>query len=211
MNSLSKIRFGSLLIYSPRGKSDVSLKSKDITIKIKNDSNGLIIKTLTHLKTNIEAFGLHELLTNDVTLVPVPKRNPLAPGGALWPAERICSALLQVGIGGGIEPCILRAKPIRKSATANYGERPSVEEHLATLACTIPTLSSKKFLLVDDVLTKGSTIFAAALTLHRVLPHVEISAFSLVRTMGLVAEVDKILDPCVGEIAYDGFATTRRP
>jgi phosphoribosylpyrophosphate synthetase len=47
-------------------------------------------------------------------------------------------------------------------------------------------------LLVDDFVTKGRTILAAATVLNRAFPAAQIQAFAVVRTMGLVPEVEKI-------------------
>ncbi len=210
MSSLYRLKFGTYLIYSPRGQSNISQQSKDITYGIKNDTNNTIMKAVESLGKNLENAGFKDYLGKDLTLVPVPKRHPRV-DGALWPAERICYALLKVGIGTSIERCIEREKPVRRSATSNIGERPTVAEHLDTLICKIPSVTSRRFLLVDDVLTKGATVVASAQALLKVVPSVEVSAFCLVRTMGLIPDVEKIVDPCIGEIVFDGTATARTP
>lgn len=60
-----------------------------------------------------------------------------------------------------------------------------------------------RLLLVDDVVTKGTTLLAAATVLRRRWPHVQVSAFAAIRTCGLEPDIERILDPCDGTIAID--------
>jgi len=72
--------------------------------------------------------------------------------------------------------------------------------------------SPSEIVLVDDVLTKGTTLLAAASVLQKAFPASTIQAFALIRTMGLVPEVDRILSPCVGLISLQPDGTVdRRP
>ena len=65
--------------------------------------------------------------------------------------------------------------------------------------------------LVDDVVTKGRTLLAAAARLHEAFPTIDIRAFALLRTMGLGQRVDRLLDPCVGEIRWRAGDAHRNP
>jgi hypothetical protein len=69
----------------------------------------------------------------------------------------------------------------------------------------------EKVTIIDDVLTKGCTAFASAMRLHEAFPNAEIRVFASMRTQGLVAEISAIKDPAIGEIAYNGYDTTRNP
>lgn len=210
MSSLFRIPFASLLVYSPRGTSGVSKQSRDITFNIKNDREQWIARSVRHLKDNIDRFGLSDFFEADIVLVPVPRSTPLVKG-ALWPAEKICENLLKVGIGNDILKCVERIKPIRTSRSSKLGERPSVEEQLETIEVKFPAPMPKHILLVDDVITKGTTICAASLALNNSIIKSQHKAFSLVRTMGLIPDIEKIVTPCLGEITYDGLATSRQP
>ena len=68
-----------------------------------------------------------------------------------------------------------------------------------------------KFLLVDDFVTKGRTILAAASVLNTAFPDAQIQAFAVVRTMGLVPDVEKIRWPVEGEIRALGGDANRNP
>jgi hypoxanthine phosphoribosyltransferase len=70
---------------------------------------------------------------------------------------------------------------------------------------------AKHIILVDDVVTKGRTLLAAATRLHEAFPYARIRAFALLRTMGLIADVNQLLDPCVGEIRWWGGDAHRNP
>jgi adenine/guanine phosphoribosyltransferase-like PRPP-binding protein len=65
--------------------------------------------------------------------------------------------------------------------------------------------------LIDDVVTKGRTLLAAATRVREALPGAEIRAFALLRTMGFIQGIDRLLDPCVGEIRWRAGDAHRNP
>jgi hypothetical protein len=65
--------------------------------------------------------------------------------------------------------------------------------------------------LVDDVVTKGRTLLAAAARVQEAFPCAEIRAFALIRTMGLTRNVERLVDPCIGEIRWRGGDACRTP
>jgi orotate phosphoribosyltransferase-like protein len=54
--------------------------------------------------------------------------------------------------------------------------------------------------LVDDVVTQGATALAAASRVAEIFSDSEIGVFALVRTRGLVEDIDSIVDPVSGWI-----------
>jgi hypothetical protein len=68
-----------------------------------------------------------------------------------------------------------------------------------------------RLIIVDDVITKGRTLLAAALRLHEAFPNADIRAFALVRTMGFVARLGDTLDPCQGIVRWAGNDARREP
>jgi adenine/guanine phosphoribosyltransferase-like PRPP-binding protein len=76
-----------------------------------------------------------------------------------------------------------------------------------------PTLAAPlRIVLVDDVVTKGATLLAAASLIHAAFPDTRVEAFALVRTLGLQPEVQRIVDPVVGTITLNPWAgADRRP
>ena len=66
-------------------------------------------------------------------------------------------------------------------------------------------------LLVDDVVTKGRTLLAAAARLHEAFPNADLRAFALVRTMGFLPQLERLLEPCEGIIRWAGGDARREP
>jgi hypothetical protein len=207
---LSEVRFGSFLVYSPRGTSETSRRSRRICHAIKTDGvfgqppMRIIEYAVGRLKEAVGTRELGDLLAPDVTLVPCPRSAPFPPGQrpALWVPLRICTALRAGGLGATIMPLLERVEAVRKSAFAGPGERPSVQSHVATMRVDQSIERPARVTIIDDVVTKGATLLAAASLLADAFPAAEVRAFALVRTMGLVPEVDRIVDPVTGRIAW---------
>lgn len=145
----------------------------------------------------------------DVTLVPIPGSNPLTT--RVWAPERLAVALHGVRLAGSVWLGIQRRFPVRKSATALNADRPTVQQHYDSFF--VPSLSNAplRIVLVDDVITKGRTILAAAARLQEALPNADIRAFALVRTMGFLPDVGHFLDPCQGVVRWAGGDARREP
>jgi adenine/guanine phosphoribosyltransferase-like PRPP-binding protein len=75
----------------------------------------------------------------------------------------------------------------------------------------LPAIPPERIVLIDDVVTKGRTLLAAATRLQEAFPSAQIRAFALVRTMGLIAGVNQLLDPCKGEIRWRAGDAHRNP
>lgn len=69
----------------------------------------------------------------------------------------------------------------------------------------------QEILLVDDIVTRGTTMLGAASRLRDVFPGVHIRAFAAMRTITPPATFNAIYDPCKGEITLNGQDTFRRP
>jgi predicted amidophosphoribosyltransferase len=147
--------------------------------------------------------------TTDV-LVPVPGSIPYIEGG-LWAAEDLARALVKAGLGGVAWSGLRRAHAVRKSSTAAPSERPTVHLHYESFIIDRPPKDPERIVLVDDVVTKGRTLLAAASRVHDAFPSAEIRAFALVRTMGLISGVEQLLDPCKGEIRWSAGDAHRSP
>ncbi len=144
--------------------------------------------------------------TTDV-LIPVPGSTP----GGLWAAEHLAVALINAGLGGAAWPGLRRVRPVRKSATATPGTRPTVDVHYESFDLERPSRAPDRILLIDDVVTKGRTLLAAASRVHEAFPHSQLRAFALLRTMGLVSSVPQLLAPCRGEIRWRSGDAHRSP
>ena len=151
-----------------------------------------------------------ELFGHDAWLVPVPGCAPSAT--MYWAAWQLATALRELGLSSGVWPGLQRQIPVRKSATALRGERPTVYEHFASFSVLgVPRSRTPKMILVDDVITRGRTLLAAATRLRCSLPHADVRAFAMVRTLGFLERVDGLLAPCTGVVYWAGGDARREP
>jgi hypothetical protein len=151
-----------------------------------------------------------------VVLVPVP--GSACARGASWVGERLAWCLKEVGLAAEVWPVLQRRYAVRKSAFAPAGERPSVLEHYASFAIERArsvhssigpgALASERrgeqlrLTLVDDVITRGRTLLAAAERLREAYPGAQIRAFALLRTLGRDEALGRLLDPWEGEVRW---------
>lgn len=199
---LSKIPYGTFANYSPRGTTVLSQKSKIICGRIKNGDEGVIKNALKYLRDSMPP-QLHPFLNSDVTLVPIPRSAPTA-DGSLWPSKVIADLLLREGgFAKELIPCITRIKAVPKSSTSPPNQRPSVVTHYESLEVADQLIKPDQITLVDDVLTQGRVAFACAWRLHEVFPDAQIRVFAMIRTQGLISDIDKIMDPDAGTITFN--------
>ncbi len=144
-------------------------------------------------------------------LIPVPGCTPPA-ARRKWVAEHLARGLLAAGLGAGIWTGLRRDSAVRKSATAAGRERPTVAAHFDSFVLQAPpTPRPANILLVDDVVTKGRTLLAAATRVREAFPETPIRAFALLRTLGMVAGLERLMDPCVGTIRWRAGDAHRSP
>jgi hypothetical protein len=65
--------------------------------------------------------------------------------------------------------------------------------------------------LIDDVITKGRTLLAAAARLRSELPLADIRGFALIRTAGFVHQIKCLEEPCHGVVRWAGGDARREP
>jgi hypothetical protein len=196
-NFPSSLAFASLLQYAPRGQSQPSMRSRDVTYKIKQDGflGGLRIIDFSaeRLAQEIATHPfLNDYFNPSVTLVPVPRSSPLVGPGA-------------------VVPWLERTYAVQKSSTARAGQRPGPDEHYNSVRVARKKRRAPSAItLVDDVVTRGSSFVELVPRLQEAFPGIEIRCFALVRTIS-TGEIDRILDPVEGTISYDGSGFRRHP
>lgn len=151
-----------------------------------------------------------------VVLIPVPGSAPVQRDD--WVGERLAWCLRELGLAAEVWPVLRRRHSVRKSAFAPAGERPSVLEHYASFAVERAVWGGELFgqysvvaesggfglrlTLVDDVITRGRTLLAAARRVREAFPEAELRSFALLRTLGPNEMLRQVLDPCEGEVRW---------
>jgi hypothetical protein len=211
----SEIPFASFLQYTPRGDSEACKRGRRYRDAIKNDgplffrnASGAIdtvrgieffIQQIASNMSRISEFK--DVLGPDTILVPIPRSAPLASPRALWPARRICEALIAQKLGADVLSLLRRHTAVRKSATASAGFRPDPIDHFNSTSVddSFPLLVQGKITLVDDFITRGSTFLGMYPHVKQAYSDREISCFALVRTMSF-EEVAQHYKPVQGII-----------
>ena len=221
-----ELRYGSFLVYAPRPQTEVEAAAKNYVVKrYKQDkvlwtdpatlaTEYLVLRLAEEMKAG-RATPLASFFSPKAVLVPIPRH---APGGldseprdeVVWAPLSLAAALALNGMGHSVELLLSRRTPVRKSAGA--ASRPSPREHYESLAVTeqVPVGPLSRILLVDDIITRGSTFLGAARRLREAFPEATISAFAGVRTMseGFGTEMKQ---PVVGNITLDRGRLVRNP
>jgi hypothetical protein len=206
----SSLSFASCYAYSPRASGAMAEAARQVCARVKScDPLWLPRYAGSVQRASWRDAELAALFGGGAVLVPVP--GSTVSHEATWAAERIAAALSGVGLGVGLTLALRRHLAVRKSATSPAGHRPSVREHYESFAVTRPLMTAAKIVLVDDVITKGRTLLAAAARLQTELPHVDIRAFALIRTVGFVPRMERVLDVCHGFVRWAGGDARREP
>lgn len=205
------IAYASCYVYSPAGAGEVCERSRLLRTLLKAGDETFMRKYVSRVCQEARSspvlagfFGPGDLL------VPVPGSAPYYAGNP-WPSQHLAADLVKNGMGGAVWTGLHRVRAVRKSATAAPGRRPTVSIHYDSFYVEPPAEPSLGIVLIDDVVTKGRTLLAAASRLQEAFPGVPIRAFALLRTMGLLPDVPSLLHPCKGEIRWRGGDAHRSP
>ena len=205
------VPFASCYIYSPQGRCPVSDRSRLMLALLKAVDPTYMVKYAGRVRKEASGISaLNQFFHARDILVPIPGSAPLS-RGVPWVAQHLASALVGEGLGLRAWAGIRRAWPVRKSSAAPAGARPSVARHYDSFAVEPCDQAPDRIVLIDDVVTKGRTLLAAATRMHEAYPSADIRAFALVRTMGLVAEIERLIEPVRGEIRWRAGDAQRSP
>ena len=213
---LSRLPFGSLLAYSPRGEDDAASLSRTLCGDLKRNrvnasERSFSVRMAGYLGGHAQRPELAKLFGPDVCLVPVPRSKVLAPGD-LWVPLQLALALRDTGLAGETLTLLRRRVHVPKAAASPPSLRPLPEAHASSLAVDAQLLRSSRLLLVDDIVTRGATLLGAASRLHEAYPSTPIAAFAAMRTISSPDDFHGVLDPAVGEITLRPQGDTlRRP
>jgi hypothetical protein len=208
---IQSVVYASCYVYSPAGKSEMCERSRLLRALLKEGDAYFMIKYALRVRQQAKPWAkLAGFFHADDVLVPVPRSSPRRRG--TWVAADLAHALVLEGLGTMAWHGLRRVSPVPKSATAAPGGRPTVSRHYESFCIDrLPPYRPAGVVLVDDVITKGRTLLAAAARVRETLPETQVRAFALVRTMGWIARMDHLLDPCTGEIKWQAGDARRNP
>jgi len=209
---IRRVAFASCYVYSPAGTGRVSQHSRLLRELLKAADARFIDKYAGRVQQQVDggSAALCGYIEAEDILVPVPGSAATCAVRA-WVAGRLADALIDKGLGRVAWPGLHRVSSVRKSAYALIGARPSVHRHYDSFSFMKPLWEPQSIVLVDDIVTKGRTLLAAAARIQDALPHARIKAFALMRTRGLGCDVATLLEPCRGEINWSSGDARRNP
>jgi hypothetical protein len=220
------LQFASCFAYLPYGSGTVSEQGRLLCSRLKAADPRWLPRLAGEVWLEAAAHRrFAAVLGKRVVLVPVPGSAPQPRQN--WVGERLAWCLRELGLAVEVWPVLRRGYAVRKSAVAASGERPSVLEHYASFAvdrslrgedpirrpglADEPGGAGMHLTLVDDVITRGRTLLAAAGRLQEVFPAAQIRAFALMRTLGRDETLARVLDPCEGEVRWISGDARRSP
>lgn len=218
--------FASCFAYLPGGRGNICEDGRLLCAHLKSADRVWLPRLVTRVWLEAVGHGRFAPAFGDrVLLIPVPGSSPVR--GLDWIGERLAWCLQQLGLAADVWPVLRRRYAVRKSSFAAAGERPSVLEHYASFAVErdfwgglpmgrrsavrAPRETRLQLTLVDDVITRGRTLLAAAGRLREAFPGAEIRAFALLRTLASDETLRQVLDPCEGEVRWVSGDARRRP
>ncbi|MDJ1505215.1 phosphoribosyltransferase [Xanthocytophaga agilis] len=194
--------YACLANYSPRGSSELSVKSRDVCARVKKGSEKTISSAFVYFDAATMTI-FSPFLNADTLLIPVPRSSLLQPD-SVWPGLIISNLLVASGHGSQVSTCLQRTRAVPKSSGSYSAEsRPSIETQLESLHVEPEMITHRQITLIDDVLTLGRTSIACALKLREAYPQVEIKLFVLLQTKSRISEITQFIEPYVGEITYN--------
>lgn len=214
--NISRVEFGSLLTYAPRGTSKKANEARTVMTYLKNDKvTKSEIPTSEYLaremKKEITKFPFNDYFNSNAILIPTPKSS-LLKAGTLWVPERLTKELVKVGLGKSSESCLERVKAVSRSSGQRIGvNRPKAFQHYESMQVKKLLFEPEEIVLVDDVITRGSTIMGGVNRLAEAFPKAKIRAFAMMRVMSDPDDFIDVEDPCVGSITMIGENTSRVP
>ena len=208
--ALSSVTFTSCYTYSPRAEGWLAKASRELCDRVKSSDPLRLPRYAAFVyRCSLSDRHLAALFAPDAVLVPVP--GSARSGEAPWAAFQLAVALSEVGFALRIWTALRRRYGVTKSATAPSARRPTVHQHYDSLTAVPSANPVHRVVLIDDVITKGRTMLAAAARLRSELPFADIRGFALIRTAGFVHKIKRLEEPCHGVVRWAGGDARREP
>ncbi|MCL2135703.1 MAG: phosphoribosyltransferase [Candidatus Bathyarchaeota archaeon] len=216
---ISTVNYGSLLSYTPRGKTQKEIDSKIFRHNLKagryvrNDTVSMPDWIADLMKRNMEKLPFADFFQSNTVLVPVPKSAPMKDkANTLWVPKDVAYALVAQGLGKEVISCLVRTKPVKTAHLGMMGaERPKAIDHYNSVTVQGTLSKTESIVLIDDFVTRGATFLGCANRLIEVFPKCKINAFAVMRTISYSPDFKNVYSPCIGTVNLCGEETFRRP
>jgi hypothetical protein len=204
--------FAACYAYCPKGESEIAQRSRQLCARVKSGSTQYLKSYAATVHQEVHhGSALQEFFPNPTVFVPVPEFRASG-NNTVWVAKRLASALKETGLAADLWTGLKRVSSVERSSSSWMWERPTVLQHYQSFRVTAPSRQAPStLLLIDDVITKGRTLAAAAIRLQEAFPKADIRAFALIRTMGFVLDIPRLVEPCHGVIHWNGEDAYRAP
>jgi predicted amidophosphoribosyltransferase len=146
-------------------------------------------------------------------VVPIPRSAPLKDPTALWPSRELCKAIVAQGLACEMLPLLERVQAVPKSAFAkSAAERATPDQHFqsTSVKAALQLFRGRTLVLVDDVITRGSTMLGMHTRLKEAFPDVDVKCFAAFRSMGHT-EIEGVYEPVQGSVSFVNCQLRREP
>jgi len=195
------MRFASLLVYTPwrRDPKNQGPEPRRIMGMVKG-ARPEVVERVAVRCSELRDADFADFFTPASTLVPVPPSAPARTPDTLWPGLSIAEALLRQGLGRDLQKLLVRTVRVPKAHEQSATDRPRIDELVDSLEWQGDFGSDlEEIILVDDVVTRGTTFLAARTVIQQVDPWVDVKGFAAVRTMSFNV-VTEPLSPATGVV-----------
>lgn len=220
---LESVRFASLLSYVPEyrwrhvGSVDERLdelragREYMISLKRGHTQPGGLLPIYDSIAKWCADLGLFpDFFSKGTTVVPVPSSLLTRPG-TLWVPMLLAEALVGQGLGASVAACLHRTAPVPKSTHSRPKDRATPAQHYKSMRVRQMITEPESILLVDDLVTRGSTFLGAACRMAESYPNARIKAFAAMRTVSNLDEFVGVGDWREGTITPTGNGSRRQP
>lgn len=205
---LSELTVGSLLIYPPKGHlpgSEGAERARSVMHKFKS-ARPDVLQALTNALRRSADGVLSEVLGPDVVLVPVPGHAPIPPKAKShnWASRDIAHAVCEAGLGSEVVTAVTRRVKVPKSAFTAPEKRPTAATHFESMALELDLVlqGADRITLIDDVVTRGATMLAAASLVSEACSGAKVGGFAVMRTDRPERLDDFRADPRLERVRY---------